>query len=94
GEYNRTDGGFLSSKIITEFGVMGLMASLLYILLILRSVTNYRQSDTQYIIKISSAAMIAFSVEFFLRGYGYFSPSVILLMALALCSIRMKKNSI
>ncbi|MHB6200614.1 hypothetical protein ACYBM2_00250 [Klebsiella pneumoniae] len=47
GEYNRTDGGFLSSKIITEFGVMGLMASLLYTLLILRSVTNYRQSDSQ-----------------------------------------------
>ncbi len=92
GEYNRTDGGFLSSKVVTEFGFLGLTISLLYFLKIISSVKEYNSSEN-IVVKMAASALIAFSVEFFLRGYGYFSPSLILVVALALSAARIKKRS-
>ena len=91
GEYNRTDGGFLSSKVITEFGILGLIISILYLFKVMKCVKEYNTSEN-LVIKMAASAMIAFSIEFFLRGYGYFSPSLILVVALTLSAGRIKKT--
>jgi len=92
GEYkNRTDGSFLASKLISEFGVFGIFLIAIYIKLFLRSsrflkatifANFYLNQNSQYsaIQVLSSAFIVSFSIELFIRGYGYFSPGVLIFL--------------
>ncbi|WP_020411338.1 hypothetical protein [Microbulbifer variabilis] len=94
GKYkNREDGGFLAAKIVGEFGVLGLVFLFLYMITLLSSVLyNHRflkaykkdQVSALGFFPVSSvlgsSLMVAFSIELFTRGYGYFSPGILLAM--------------
>lgn len=104
---NLTDGGFLASKLISEFGLIGLIISMAFAYFIIKytfMLHNYhallRKSPSnpnnvnikKKIILLSLA--FPFLVEFFLRGYGYFSPGLIIAFAamVALIKLRYKRN--
>lgn len=93
GEYfNREDGGFLAAKIISELGFIGIILVLIYIYIFLKftykSKLLYRKKSSRDVFFYT--LIICFFVELFLRGYGYFSPGIIVLI----CSVRnLRKNA-
>ena len=83
---NRMDGGFLAAKIVAEFGIIGVILLFFYLIIVFRSYLFLRSkvyvlnnSDTCAIFFMST--ILASSVEFFVRGMGYFSPSLFLFYA-------------
>lgn len=84
GDLNRLDGSFLAAKIITEFGLLGIMFCLMVIINFLR-VCNIVWSGSYpnsllFVLYAASSGQIM--IEFFVRGYGYFSPGFIVFLAL------------
>lgn len=90
---NREDGGFLAAKIISEFGGLGLVFLLFYIGGVCSSLMYNRKFLRAYRLDcdksldlypvstvLGSSLIIAFSIEVFARGYGYFSPGILLAM--------------
>lgn len=77
---NREDGSFLAAKIVIEFGVVGLLSILMYVFLIFKKVTKIILSKGS--VSLFDIALIAFFIEMFFRGIGYFSPQLFLLIIL------------
>lgn len=88
---NLDDGGFLAAKIISEFGLLGVGLILFYILVLAKSLGEYlfcRQCHAHHVpeewvrkVKLATGAWLALFVEIFLRGYGYFSPTLFFVLA-------------
>ncbi len=94
-EFNRADGGFLASKVISELGVVGVLITLCFMVFLLRYIFKAKSlfvdGELQYILFLSSF-IFAYSVEFFLRGYGYFSPGLMLTSIFYLTLIAKKRE--
>lgn len=104
---NREDGGFLAAKIIGEFGALGLIFLLCYLAALCLSALYNRKFFKKYqmdrdkaleLFPVSSvlgcSLIVAFSIEVFARGYGYFSPGILLAMvAIFLVGQKRKKHS-
>ncbi|CEP36895.1 Putative uncharacterized protein [Halomonas sp. R57-5] len=101
--FNIYDGGFLLAKIVAEFGILGLLLVLFYLFSLLkisfyinryfRSAKENAPHEAQLKKKILVYGFfIAFSIEFFLRGYGYFSPGVFLVIAAIYVSFLNKRR--
>lgn len=98
GELNREDGGFLAAKIISEFGFLGLGAVIYFIftcaisfLAIRRLSKNNHQPE--YIKQlIFHCIIVSFSIEMFIRGYGYFSSGFYLFLVAVFCMANLKKT--
>jgi hypothetical protein len=86
---NLDDGGFLASKIIAEFGFLGLSTMLAYLILFVGFLyimwRNFQRSPDDRIINTNElfvlGLFIGFFVEIFFRGFGYFSPNLVLIIA-------------
>lgn len=88
GKYlNSEDGGFLAAKIIGEFGFVGLLACMYYIVAVCKSAriisSKTKSADVSLVLKkkIFASIVVSYVVEFYFRGYGYFSPGLILALA-------------
>lgn len=90
---NREDGGFLAAKLIGEFGVFGLALLCLYVFSLFKAALYNLEFFKIYKMDravalhmfpaysiFGSSLVVAFSIELFARGYGYFSPGVLLVM--------------
>ena len=81
---NKYDGGFFFAKLVSEFGYigLGLVAWIVYKavpILFKRKMSNLNVMSTEQVRKQNLAlASLGFFVELFVRGVGYFSPSLIL----------------
>jgi len=78
---NRFDGGFLSAKIVSEFGVLGFLIICAYVFFLYKSffkIRGYLQGRIclPHIYVFSLVFIYSSCVEFFVRGVGYFSPSL------------------
>jgi hypothetical protein len=83
GDYlNLFDGGTLASKIIGEFGAIGIIALLIYVSLFYKAISHLRRSNLIQIDKniLYRIFIISAFIELFIRGLGYFSPGVFLLI--------------
>lgn len=101
--FNLTDGSFVASKLISEFGLIGLIVTAIYLRHLIKSVFIFHisiskkdkkhidESNTKYL--FVSCFLASFSVEFFIRGYGYFTPSTILFFSSFLYLISRDKFS-
>ena len=90
GEFkNRTDGGFLASKFISEFGFLGFCIVIIYLFhwfqLLFKFI--FRREHYNKLQLIYMAGYLVFFVELFMRGTGYFSFGTLLLF-LYLINIR------
>lgn len=87
--FNRMDGGFLAAKIVAEFGVVGIVMLIWMSFSAVRALIQmahlYRLSPherKQHIWQIFRlACQIAILPELYVRGYGYFSPGLLLFMS-------------
>lgn len=87
GEYkNRNDGGFLAGKIIAELGGLGVLLVCIYLfffikstLFLLRLVSGQCTNRGSALNVFSNAVVVAFFIELFARGAGYFTSGVFLL---------------
>jgi len=91
-EFNVTDGGFIAAKIVTELGLIGIFVTIFFFYRLGKSfvfiykininkLNKYTHKDLHVMLH---GAVCAFSVEFFLRGFGYFSPQLFILFILIL----------
>lgn len=90
---NLTDGGFLAAKLISELGILGIAITFLYatyMIKFLLSLGNTKKTPpltpnsnlkVNRKTALASALLFSFCIEFFLRGYGYFSPSLFVSMS-------------
>ena len=90
---NLTDAGLLAAKVIAEFGIIGLILSLLYSVFIIKFLFNanaivgrlrFISNDRKQLIQkrlLLHGLLFGFVTELFFRGYGYFSPGLYLVVA-------------
>ena len=95
---NLRDGGFSLVKIISEFGIIGIILIIFYIYLTFYSIKSLRLiikglKFSPYIILFSHIILVTFSLELFIRGQGYFTGSSAML-AMAITSIVSFKKQI
>jgi hypothetical protein len=83
---NAEDGGFLAAKLIAEFGLIGIFIVLAYGFFLVKILHRLRKLyRKQLLTEIEKRKLLAygiifsFFVEMFLRGYGYFSPGVLMI---------------
>lgn len=95
-DLNRNDGGFLASKFIGEFGVFGVIICFIVLFNFFKVVTiaqNDRYKREPLTVIYMSLSLVMF-IEFFVRGFGYFSPAFILFASFFLqktdCRIKFK----
>lgn len=98
---NLADGGFLASKVIAEFGIIGLLLTLVYLVLIIKAIfllikkANYKpvyhaRRDVDLFLILVCSACLGYSVEYFLRGIGYFSPNLVVVLSVIYSLIRLR----
>jgi hypothetical protein len=92
------DGGTTASKLIAEFGVLGILLILLFLPAAARSVLFIRRSqflppaerDAQRI--FFCAMLTTYTIELFMRGVGYFSPGGFLAVVSLLSLSRLRRS--
>jgi hypothetical protein len=82
---NIFDGGFTFSKLVSEFGIVGLFTSMILLSLGLFSIRALRIAanhlgGTSPCLLLSHSVMASYSIELLVRGTGYFTGSAILLV--------------
>ena len=80
---NLTDGGFVFSKIASEFGVAGVLLSIFYIVSAARSIRALRVGGSRSGVTLARCIVVAYGVDMFVRGTGYFVESTLLFVAAA-----------
>lgn len=101
--FNISDGGFLAAKLISEYGVVGLLICLVYFIFLIRFVWRSSFELPKLILNQNSrllvknytlgALIFGFLVEFFFRGIGYFSPTLLIVIAAIIANRLYHKNS-
>lgn len=86
GPLNYNDGGSIAPKLISEFGLLGILTLLIYLLFfssILRSLSDISFSSTKKNYKniFFQCIFVTSFIDIFIRGTGYFNPPVLLLLA-------------
>lgn len=94
---NLRDGSFLVAKLVAEFGLAGLAVIALFLIALARAVLFLRGlaatpgAMQPAELRLAAATICAFTVEMFVRGIGYFSSTVVLVIA-AVMLIRVRRR--
>ncbi|BDT60633.1 hypothetical protein MasN3_41270 [Massilia varians] len=84
GKYlNKNDGSFVASKLISEFGIVGMVIVFSYLVFAYNAarfvIDHSKRYDPSSLHRLIGASLVVgFIPEMFFRGYGYFSPGVFL----------------
>jgi hypothetical protein len=84
-------GGLVAAKLIAETGIFGIFMIVLYIITIFKSFKIIKNDSIGVHVKVATAIIIAVAPEIFLRGGGYFSGSILLLIA-SIIYLKTKNN--
>lgn len=77
---NIKDGGFLLSKLVSEFGVFGIALTVAYGVLCVRCIHKIRSPGPLDHDTFARCVVVAFGVDMFIRGMGYFYGSPLLFL--------------
>jgi hypothetical protein len=77
-DLNLKDGGFVMAKVGSEFGALGLLLVAGYCVLAARSVQALKARRGSLNLTLARSVVIAYSVDIFVRGVGYFAHSTLL----------------
>lgn len=86
-DVNLQDGSFVLSKLGSEFGAAGLLLVALYALLALKCLLALRSGRGTLNEQFARSVVVAFCVDMFVRGTGYFSQSTFLFVAACLALV-------
>lgn len=79
-DINQFDGGSTAPKIVGEFGIFGLILLVVYLVALISLCRKVRTKSIESKKDLFASTVIITSVlEFFVRGVGYFSPSLFML---------------
>lgn len=92
-DQNLLDGGMTTSKLISEFGIFGIIFIYTYLGVALKAVVMLRSSirnpySTPPIILLSAGIIVSYLLELFVRGAGYFTPGGLLALTALLLWFR------
>ena len=79
-EANLTDGSFVFAKLASEFGVLGVLLSFVYLFAAARCVGALRKGGGRAAIVLAQCVVVAYGVDMFVRGTGYFVQSTFLFL--------------
>lgn len=80
-EANLTDGSFVFSKLASEFGIAGLVLALFYMIGASRCIRALRKGGEGAPMCFARCIVVAYGVDMFVRGTGYFVESTFLFLA-------------
>jgi len=80
---NTKGGSFVFSKLSSEFGMFGIALAIAYVYFCLKCIANLRTTKTFQHDTFSHCVIVAFSVDLFIRGIGYFYGPAMLFLAAA-----------
>jgi hypothetical protein len=72
-DVNLTDAGLTAPKIISEFGVLGILGLMVY-LKQFRTILRRLKNTNHLKIIFAYSIFLSFSIDLFIRGIGYFNP--------------------
>jgi hypothetical protein len=75
---NLTDGSFVFSKLASEFGVIGIILSVAYLIGAARCMSSLRRRTAGSLTTFARCVVVAYFVDMFVRGTGYFTQSTLL----------------
>jgi hypothetical protein len=78
---NMMDGGFVFAKFASEFGAIGVLLSLVYVVTASRCLRALRNRRSGAGITFARCVVVAYGVDMFARGTGYFVESTLLFVA-------------
>ena len=78
---NTMGGSFVFSKLSSEFGVFGICLAIIYLYFCLKSIACLRATKTFQHDTFARCIIIAFGVDLFIRGIGYFYGPAMLFLA-------------
>jgi len=85
-DLNLRDGGFTAAKVITEFGIAGLVLTVVYLavmircIMMLRRLAGRRASLPDGIV-FALSCFVGLAIELFVRGAGYFTSTALMAVA-------------
>jgi hypothetical protein len=92
---NLYDGGSTSCKVVAEFGLLGIILILSYLMAIKKYASRFlKTSSTTPKVILTYSFFIGSFLELFVRGTGYFNSGVIMLFVALLMNKRLKRNKI
>ncbi len=81
-DLNLLDGSFTVAKLVSEFGVLGILLVAIYLLAATRAAFALRRGGADPAVSLARCAVVAYGIELFVRGAGgYFSGTGLLLVA-------------
>jgi hypothetical protein len=85
-ELNLQDGGFVAAKFVSEFGIFGIVLTLIFAFVAIKSAIMLRRVSQRMVVHIAGrdfalALILGYTVDMFVRGVAYFTASTLLLMA-------------
>jgi hypothetical protein len=95
---NIYDGGSTSTKLIAEFGVLGLIAILLFLQFAVRCALYIRSANETFEDRDAHriffyALIVNYTFELLLRGSGYYTPGAFLMLVALISSGRLARQS-
>jgi hypothetical protein len=93
------DGGSTATKVIAEFGVLGIIMLLAYARLVFRGISYIRAAqsaparDRDKRVIFFQALVISYSLELLVRGVGYFSPGGFLALVALISLHRLSRST-
>jgi hypothetical protein len=99
-DMNLLDGGFVFAKLGSDFGLLGGLLALAYLMLAARSLLALRAAagkpgSVAPVLILMHCTILSFSIELFVRGAGYFTGAALLLVAaLNVLALRRRHHSL
>jgi hypothetical protein len=102
--YNVEDGGFLLAKFVSEFGIFAILLSSIYLLWCcsyIVSLHRKRRIAARQVFMasnllnkeiIAGGLLFSFIVEYVFRGYGYFSPGLVIFIGALFYTLRRRST--
>lgn len=91
-EANITDAGLTAAKLIAELGIFGIILIVAYLKQFVHlafRITNYKDNRIIFLCSI----YFSFIIELFVRGIGYFNPTIILILTSIFIFARFKDEN-
>lgn len=77
---NVHDGSFLLSKIISEFGIFGILLFFIYFFIYMKVLNIYKMQRLTVLDSFFISFLLLSPLEMFIRGTGYFTPTIYMLV--------------
>jgi len=101
--FNIYDGGFLAAKVVSELGLIGVFISITYAIFAIRLMLSTfiisknvcvckPRRDIEAKLILLNSLLFGFLVEYFFRGYGYFSPTLLLFFSVLFARRELRKK--